>query len=326
MRVLLVEEYVSVTALRIRDVPSPKVGSGDVRVSVKAAGIGFVESLKIAGRYQTKDPLPFVPGTEFAGLVDQVGSDISRLQVGERVFGFASRGALAEEICVPVGELSRLPDHMSFAQAAAVPLNYLTAAYGLKELAALRSGQNLLILGAAGGTGTAAIKIGKMLGARIIAAASTEDKRAFARGQGADQAVDYTAEDWRKTLASMTDDQPMDVVFDAVGGDISPVAFRTLGWRGRHLVVGFAAGKIPALPFNIALLKGASLVGVDSAQIRKWEPDVYDRFRNDIALWLQTRAVEPPPAMGFPFERFLDAFDAISSRRAVGKIVVEMSS
>jgi NADPH2:quinone reductase len=165
-----------------------------------------------------------------------------------------------------------------------------------------------------------------MLGANVIAAAASEEKRAFARAHGADQVIDYTAEDWRKTLGSMTGGKPVEVIFDAVGGDISPLAFRTLGWRGKHLVVGFAAGKIPALPLNIALLKGASLVGVDSAQIRKWEPDVYDRFRNDIALWLQTGAVEPPPTMGFPFERFLDAFDAISSRRAVGKIVVEMSS
>jgi len=326
MRALLVSEYTAVKSLRIQEMPRPDVAPDHVRVRVKAAGIGFVESLKIAGRYQTKDPLPFVPGTEFAGLVDQVGSDISRLQVGERVFGFASRGALAEEISVPVGELSRLPDHMSFAQAAAVPVNYLTAAYGLKELAALRSGQNLLVLGAAGGTGTAAIKIGKMLGARIIAAASTDDKRAFARGQGADQAVDYTAEDWRKTLASMTDDQPMDVVFDAVGCDISPVAFRTLGWRGRHLVVGFAAGKIPALPFNIALLKGASLVGVDSAQIRRQEPEVYARITNDIASWLGMKVLEPPATQTFPFDRFMEAFDAISSRRATGKIVVEMDS
>jgi NADPH2:quinone reductase len=326
MKALRVSEYTTVKSLRIQEMPGPDVVPDHVRVRVKAAGIGFVEALKIAGQYQTKDPLPFVPGMEFSGTVDQVGEGVSRLQVGERVFGFALRGALAEEISVPAGELSRIPDQVSFAQAAAVPVNYLTAAYGLKELAALGTGQNLLILGAAGGTGTAAIKIGKMLGANVIAAASTEDKRAFARAQGADQAVDYTAEDWRKTLTSMTDGRPMDVVFDAVGGDISPVAFRTLGWRGRHLVVGFAGGKIPALPLNIALLKGASLVGVDSAQIRRHEPDVYARLIDDIALWLETGAVEPPPTMVFPFERFLDAFDAIRSRRAIGKIVVEMKS
>jgi NADPH2:quinone reductase len=232
---------------------------------------------------------------------------------------------LAEEIALPASELYRIPDHLSFAQAAAVPVNYLTAAYGLMELAALRSGQNLLILGAAGGTGTAAIKIAKMLGAHIIAAASTDEKRAFANAQGADELIDYTAQDWRKTLESVTGGKTIDVIFDAVGGDISPVAFRTLGWRGRHLVVGFAGGSIPALPFNIALLKGAALVGIDSAQIRRREPEVYYRLMSDIASGLETGSIESPPTMTFPFGRFLDAFEAISSRRAIGKIVVEMS-
>jgi NADPH2:quinone reductase len=325
MKALLVNKYTAVRSLHIQEVPPPEVALGQVRVRVRAAGIGFVEALKIAGRYQTRDPLPFVPGTEFAGVVDQVSTGVRQLRVGERVFGLALRGALAEQICVPADELSRIPDHVSFTQAAAVPVNYLTAAYGLNELAAVQPGQNLLVLGAAGGTGTAAIKIGRMLRANIIAAASTEDKRAFARDQGADQAIDYTADDWRKTLASMTNGKPIDVIFDAVGGDISPVAFRTLGWRGRHLVVGFAAGNIPALPFNIALLKGSSLVGVDSAQIRKWEPDVHARLTNEILTWLETKAVEPPPTLAFPFERFLDAFDAISSRRATGKIVLELN-
>jgi NADPH2:quinone reductase len=324
MKALYVSEYTSVQSLRIQELPRPDLAPDHVLARVRAAGIGFVDSLKIAGRYQTKDPLPFVPGTEFAGVVDQVGSDVSQLKPGDRVFGLAVRGALAEEICVPAGELFQMPDHLTFAQAAAVPVNYLTAAYGLNELAGLRAGLNLLILGAAGGTGTAAIKIGKMLGARVIAAASTEDKRAFALEQGADYAIDYTAEDWRKTLASMTGGQPMDVVFDGVGGDISPVAFRTLGWRGRHLVVGFAGGKIPALPLNIALLKGASLVGVDSAQIRRREPEVYARVTNAIASWLDTKALEPPPTQTFPFDRFMEAFNAISSRRVTGKVVVEM--
>jgi NADPH2:quinone reductase len=292
---------------------------------VKAAGIGFVDALKIAGRYQTKDALPFVPGMEFSGTVDEAGEDVTQLKVGDRVFGSAPRGALAEEISVAAGELSKIPDHVSFVQAAAVPVNYLTAAYGLIELAALRAGQNLLILCAAGGTGTAAIKIGRMIGAHVIAGVATEEKRSFVRAQGADQAIDYAAEEWRKTLAAMTGGKPMDVVFDAVGGDISPIAFRTLGWRGQHLVVGFATGKIPTLPLNIALLKGAPLVGVDSAQICKREPDTYDRLRNEIAAWLETEALEPPPAMVFPPEGFLDAFDAISSRRALGKIVVEMN-
>jgi NADPH:quinone reductase len=325
MKALLVENFTSVESLRLSDTPSPAIERGHARIRVKAAGIGFVEALKIAGHYQTRDPLPFVPGTEFAGIVEEVGDGSTELKVGKRVFGHTARGALAEEICVPAGELSRIPDRLSFAEAAAVPVNYLTAAYGLIKLADLRAGQNLLVLGAAGGTGTAAIKIGRMVGAHVIAAAASEEKRAFARRQGADQVVDYTAEDWRKTLTSMTGGKPMNVIFDAVGGDISPIAFRTLGWRGRHLVVGFAAGSIPALPMNIALLKGASLVGVDSAQIRRWEPEVHDRLTKDIAMWLETGTVEPPPITKFPFEEFQRAFDAIRSRQAVGKIVVEMS-
>jgi len=324
MRALLVTEYTGVNSLQLRDVPGPEVAPDNVRVRVKAAGIGFVEGLKIAGRYQTKDPLPFVPGMEIAGIVDKLGEKVSALKGGDRVFGSVPRGGLAEEVAVPAGELYRIPSRLSFAQAAALPVNYLTAAYGLMELAALRSGQNLLILGAAGGAGTAAIKIGRMVGAHIIAAASTDEKRAFARDQGAAELIDYTAQDWRETLESMTGGRKIDVIFDAVGGDISPVAFRTLGWRGRHLVIGFASGTIPTLPFNIALLKGAALVGVDSAQIRRQEPAVYERFMGNIASWLESEDIEPPPTMSFPFERFLDAFEFLNSRRALGKIVVEM--
>jgi NADPH:quinone reductase len=324
MRALLVENYVSVAALRIRDLPSPKVGPGHVRIRVKAAGIGFVEALKIAGRYQTKDPLPFVPGTEFAGLVEEAGEGVTWPQVGERVFGPSARGAFSDEMCVPADGLWRIPDRLSFVQAAAIPVNYLTAAYGLIELADLSAGQRLLVLGGAGGTGTAAMKIGRMRGAHVIAAAASAEKRKFVLAQGAHQAIDYTKDDWRKTLGSMTDGAPIDVVFDAVGGDISPIAFRTLGWRGRHLVVGFAAGKIPALPMNIALLKGASLVGVDSAQISKREPETYDRLTKELVTWLDAGTLEPPPTMAFPFEEFQDAFEAISARQALGKIVVEM--
>jgi NADPH:quinone reductase len=325
MRAVLVEDFSAVKSLRILDVPDPSVSVGQVRVQVKAAGLGFVDGLKIGGLYQTKDPLPFIPGMEFSGIVEKAGEGVSQTKVGDHVFGLARRGALAEQISVVEDELSRMPEHLSFAQAAAVPVNYLTAASGLRDRAALRAGEILLILGAAGGTGTAAIKVGKMLGAYVIAAASTEQKRLFACAQGANAAIDYTRDGWREELKSLTNGRTTDVIFDAVGGEVSPVAFRTLGWRGRHLVVGFAAGKIPALPFNIALLKGASLIGVDSAQIPKWEPDGYARLMDDIRIWLDGRSLEPPPTQTFPFDRFQDAFEAMSSRRATGKVVVEMS-
>lgn len=324
MRALFVEHFSSVKDLHIQDVPSPDVLHGHVRVQVKAAAIGFVDALKIGGLYQTKDPLPFVPGMEFAGVVETIGPGVSGRMVGDRVYGLARRGALAEEIAVSATELFLIPEHLSFAQAAAVPVNYLTAAYGLRERAALRSGELLLILGAAGGTGTAAIKIGKMIGASVIAAASTEEKRSFACAQGAEAAIDYTREGWREELKSLINGRAIDVIFDAVGGDISPIAFRTLSWRGRHLVVGFAAGKIPALPFNIALLKGASLMGVDSAQIDKWEPETHSRILQDIHVGLEDKLLEPPPIQTFSFKNFQDAFDVMNSRGALGKVVVEM--
>ena len=257
MRALLVENYAAVEALSIRDVPCPHVSPGLVRVRVKAAGIGFVEALKIAGRYQTKDPLPFIPGTEFAGLVEEVGEDLAWPKVGERVFGPCARGAFADEVCVAASDLWRIPDRLCFAQAAAVPVNYLTAAYGLIELATLREGQNLLVLGAAGGTGTAAMKIARMRGANIIAAAASDEKLIFVRANGAHQAIDYTTDDWRKTLTAMTDGRAMDVVFDAVGGDVSPTAFRTLGWRGRHLVVGFGRGSHSHFAHGHSVVEGS---------------------------------------------------------------------
>lgn len=326
MKAILVERFSPVQSLRIQDVPTSDLPREGVRIRIKAAGIGFVDDLKVQGLYQTKDPLPFVPGMEFAGLVDEIGEAVSRVAVGDRVFGLASRGALAEEIVVPETELFRIPENLSFVQAAAIPVNYLTATYGLRERAALRGREILLVLGAAGGTGTAAIKVGKSLGAHVIAAASSEEKRSFACSQGADAAIDYTLEDWRETLKLLTKGRAVDVVFDAVGGEVSPVAFRTLAWRGRHLVVGFAAGKIPALPFNIALLKGASLTGVDSAQIRKFEPDVYDRVMEDILVALEARSLEPPPTQAFSFADFQKAFEAMSTRRATGKIVVEVTT
>jgi NADPH2:quinone reductase len=325
MRAVLVEEFSPVKSLQIREISSPRCHAGEVRVRVAAVGLGFVDGLKIQGLYQTKDPIPFVPGMEFSGTVQETGDGVSQVRVGDRVFGLTKRGALAEEIVVPEAELARIPGCLSFPQAAAVPMNYLTAAFALTERAALRPCETLLVLGAAGGTGTAAIKTAKMIGAHVIAAASTEEKRLLARAEGADSSIDYTDEKWREALMVLTDGRPIDVIFDAVGGDISPIAFRTLGWRGRHLVVGFAAGRIPSLQFNIALLKGASLMGVDSAQIQKWEPEVYTKLMRQIGEWLESGALEPPPTQVFPLIQFQDAFEAMSSRRAMGKVVVTMT-
>jgi NADPH:quinone reductase len=326
MRAVLVEEFSPVKSVQIREIPSPGCHAREVRVRVAAVGLGFVDGLKIRGLYQTKDPLPFVPGMEFAGTVVETSEGVSQVRVGDRVFGLTKRGALAEEIVVLESDVALIPSRLSFPDAAAVPVNYLTAAFALMEMAALRSSETLLVLGAAGGTGTAAIKIAKLIGAHVIAAASTEEKRSLARAEGADLSIDYTDERWRESLRALTNNRPIDVIFDAVGGDISPIAFRTLGWRGRHLVVGFAAGQIPSLQFNIALLKGASLIGVDSAQIQKWEPDVYTKIMRQIGEWLESGTLTPPPTQIFPLVQFRDAFEAMSSRRAMGKVVVTMET
>jgi NADPH:quinone reductase len=325
MKAVLVEEFSPVKYAQIREITnSGNCDAREVRVCVAAVGLGFVDGLKIQGLYQTKDPLPFVPGMEFSGTVVEAGEAVSHVRVGDRVFGLAKRGGLAEEIVVLESDVALIPSRLSFPQAAAVPVNYLTAAFALMEIAALRSSEILLVLGAAGGTGTAAIKIAKMIGAHVIAAASTEEKRSLARAEGADLSIDYTDEKWRELLKSLTNGRPIDVIFDAVGGDISPTAFRTLGWRGRHLVVGFAAGRIPSLQFNIALLKGASLIGIDSAQIQKWEPELYTKLMRLIGEWLESGALKPPPTQLFPFNQFQDAFEAMSSRRAMGKVIVIM--
>lgn len=322
MRAVVVDAYTTTDVLRIQSVSKPDVTSGHVIVDIAAAGLGFVDGMKVGGLYQTKDPLPFIPGMEFAGTISQVGDGVDQGMIGQRVFGLVPRGALAEQIALPADRLLKVPSNISFAQAAAVPINYLTALYALKERAAIRPGELLLVLGAAGGTGTAAIKVGKMLGAEIIAAASTEEKRALALSEGAHLAIDHTQPDWRETLKGLTRGRGIDVIFDVVGGSISPIAFRTLGWKGRHLVVGFAAGTIPALSYNIALLKGASLVGIDSAQIEKWEPSTYATLLSDIESGLALGALEPPPVQTFAFEEFRRAFDVMAERQATGKVVI----
>lgn len=322
MKAVQVGEYVPVDSLELRDVERPCLREGQILIRVRAVGIGFVDALKVTGRYQTKDPLPFIPGMEVAGVVEETDSEASDFCRGDRVFGSVTDGALAEFCVADSATVRVIPSKLSFEQAAAVPVNYLTAADGLLELADLRCGQNLLVLGAAGGTGVAAIKLGAMQKANVIAGASSVLKRAFARDAGADQAIDYTASGWRDELMRVTGGRPIDVIFDAVGGDVSPTAFRTLGWRGKHLVVGFAAGSIPSLPFNLALLKGANLIGVDSAQIARREPQVYSRLNDLIADKLEDGSLGAPPVCSFPLIRCKDAFAEIQTRRARGKVVV----
>jgi NADPH2:quinone reductase len=326
MKEVVVENYTAIDQTVVKDVPMPDLSPGSVRVRVHAVGIGFVDGLKVQGLYQTKDPLPFIPGTEFAGEVEAVADGVTGYVPGTPVMGMMRSGALAEYVVVPPEVLSRLPDGVSAEAGASFRANYLTAHYSLTERASLQAGEQLLVLGAAGGVGTAAIQLGKILGARVIAAASTEEKRRFALDLGADAAIDYTRAHWRDELKALTDGLGCDVIVDPVGGPVSLEALRSIAWKGRHLVIGFAAGSIPALPFNLPLLKGATVMGVDLAQVPRREPEAYQRVTSDLFRLLSAGQLQPAVGQVFDLTDFRDAFKTLSGRQALGKVVVRFSA
>jgi NADPH2:quinone reductase len=325
MKAVVVEKYDTIDNIPLREVALPDVAAGQVRVKVQAASIGFVDGLKVQGLYQTKDALPFTPGTEFAGVVDAVGSGVTGFAAGQSVMGMTRSGALAEYIVVPAASLTPIPDGIAPEAAAAFRANYLTALYALSERGLLKPGEILLVLGAAGGVGIAAVQVGKLMGARVIAAASTEEKRKFAVSHGADATVDYTQANWRDALKQLTGDHGADVIYDPVGGEVSVQAFRSIAWNGRHLVVGFAAGKIPALPFNLPLLKGGVLTGVDIAQIARREPEAEKRVTAQLLAWLQEKKLVPVVGQVFALADFREAFKTMQARAALGKMVVRIS-
>lgn len=324
MKAVVVENYDRIENITIKDVAKPVLSAGMARVRIQAVAVGFVDGLKVQGLYQTKDPLPFTPGSEFAGIVDEVAADVKGLEPGRAVIGIVRNGALAEYICVPEADIFVRPDGVEPEVGASFFANYLTALYGLNARGKLRTGETLLVLGAAGGVGIAAVQVGKLLGAHVIAAASTEPKRQFATTFGADAVLDYTREGWRDELKRLTGGHGADVIYDPVGGELSLQAFRSLAWNGRHLVIGFASGTIPALRFNLPLLKGGALLGVDMAQIDRREPEVRDQVIAQLFTWLREKKLVPVVGRVFAFEEFREAFTAMTTRSALGKMVVRI--
>lgn len=324
MRAVLVEQYDSIENIRIGEVETPKIQAGHVLVKVQAASVGFVDGLKVQGLYQTKDPLPFTPGMEFAGAIEAVADDVQDLEAGQRVMGKATNGTLADYVLAQAPNVYELPANVSPEVGACFYVNYLTALYALQGRASLKSGERLLVLGAAGGTGIAAIQIGKLMGANVIAGASTPQKQAAAFKAGADATVDYTQPDWREALKGATAGHGPDVIFDPVGGAIADQAFRSIAWNGRYVVVGFASGEIPALKFNLPLLKGGILMGVDIAQIEKREPDLYRQIMDQLLNWLKSGALQPVIGEVFEFDNFHAAFRKMQERSAVGKMVIRI--
>ncbi len=325
MRALICNAYGPTDDLRIEDRDDPVAGDGQVIVDIKAAGINFPDILVVAGQYQDKTPLPFIPGNEAAGIISAIGENVSAYAVGDKVIAAVRGGAFAENCVADTKVVMPLPPELDFEQGAAYAVTYGTSYHALKQSTELKAGETLLVLGAAGGVGSAAVEIGKAMGARVIAAASSDKKLAFAKELGADELINYSEQSLRDAVKALTDGTGVDVVYDPVGGEIAQQALRSLAWHGRYLVVGFAAGDIPQFPANIALLKEASIIGVWWGTWLAKTPQGQLQNMRELGELLRSGSLRPRVTESYEFDDFKPAFRALSERRAVGKVVLRMS-
>lgn len=322
MRALICTAFDQPETLTVQTVPDPTPGPGEVVLQVEAAGVNYPDALMVMGQYQIKPPLPFTPGAEAAGVIAAVGEGVTHLRVGQRAAAFTGTGAFAERLLAPATSVMPLPDGVPADVAAGLPLAFGTSMHALVDRAQLKEGETLLVLGAAGGVGLAAVMIGKTLGARVIAAASSEEKLALCREHGADETLNYSSEDLRERLRTLTGGKGPDVIYDPVGGDVAEPAFRSIGWGGRYLVVGFAGGGIPKLPLNLPLLKGASLVGVFWGEFARRDSRANARNLSRLLGWVADGTIRPLVSERYPLERTPEALRALLERRVTGKVVV----
>lgn len=322
MRTVICRAFDQPETLTVETVADPVAEAGHVVIAVHAAGVNFPDALMVMGQYQVRPPLPFTPGGEAAGVIIEVGSGVTHLHVGQRVVAFTRTGAFAERLCAPASAVTPIPDALSFDIAATLPLAYGTAMHALTDRAQLARGETLLVLGASGGVGLAAVMIGKALGARVIAAASTDEKLALCRTHGADDVINYSAESLRDRLKALTNGLGPNVICDPVGSDLAEPAFRSIAWGGRYLVVGFAGGAIPALPFNLPLLKGASIVGVFWGSFEQREPAANARHLAQLMAWATDGTIAPVVSARYPLDHSAAALRAMLDRNVVGKVVV----
>ena len=324
MRALVCRAWGPPESLVLEDIDEPAPGPGQVLVDVQAAGINFPDILVFAGQYQVRTEPPFIPGYEASGVVAAVGDGVSRFTVGDRVILTPMGGAFAERVAVDENRAFRMPDALEFEQAAGFPITYCTSYHALKQSAALESGETLLVLGAAGGVGTTAVEIGKAFGARVIAAASSDEKLRFARAAGADETINYSTTGLKDAVRELTNGRGADVVYDPVGGELSEEALRATAWQGRFLVIGFASGVIPKLPSNLALLKEASIVGVFWGQCAATEPAVQLANVMEMAGLLAAGELRPRITATFALDEFARAYYDLANRRVMGKTVFRL--
>jgi NADPH2:quinone reductase len=322
MHAWLCENPVGVEALQWKERPTPEPKAGEVRVAIKAASLNFPDLLIVQNKYQMKPPLPFVPGSEYSGVVEAVGEGVAHLKPGQAVAAFGGTGGFATHAVVPASLVMPLPAGFAFDDAAAFILTYATTHHALLDRAAIKPGETLLVLGAAGGVGTAAIQVGKIAGAKVIAAASSDEKLALCREIGADETINYASGNIRDALKALTNGKGPDVVYDPVGGDLAEPVFRSIAWRGRYLVIGFAQGPIPALPLNLALLKGASIVGVFWGEFARREPQANGRALAELATWYAQGKVKPVIDRRLPMHELRTAYELMGTRKVRGKLVM----
>jgi NADPH2:quinone reductase len=322
MHAWLCSNPTGVDALTWTELPTPEPGPGEVLIEIRAASLNFPDLLIVQGKYQFKPPLPFVPGSEYAGVVSAVGEGVKHLRIGQHVAclsgtgGFGTHTIASAALCMP------LPEGFAFTDAAAFIMTYATSHHALIDRAALRTGETVLVLGAAGGVGTAAIQIAKAAGARVIAAASTQEKCDICRAQGADATINYRTQDLRAALKDLTGGKGPDVVYDPVGGEFTEAAFRSIAWRGRYLVIGFAAGPIPSLPMNLPLLKGASIVGVFWGEFAKREPQANAAMLATLAQEYASGKIKPVIDRVLPMSELRAAYAQMAARDVKGKLVL----
>ncbi len=322
MKAVLCTHFGGPDDLELTDIKPPQPAPGEAVVLVKAAALNFFDTLIIAGKYQHKPPFPFSPAAEFAGIVESVGAGVTDIARGDRVMGYMGWGAAREAVAIAAQQLVTLPDGLDFDRAAGLTVTYGTTLYALRERAELKSGETLVVLGASGGTGLAAVELGKMIGARVIACASSDEKLEFARAHGADATVNYATENLREALKMLGGEHGVDVVYDPVGGPYAEPALRSLGWLGRYLVVGFAAGEIPKIPLNLALLKSCDIRGVSWGAWTKREPLVQRALMTDIVRWCGEGKLSAHVHAVYPLEQTAAALKAIAGRKPMGKIVL----